>query len=48
VPLTVLVGNPPLGYPTDTADRPEKDLYGAVQEVLFVRDGGGDLRLKVN
>jgi len=46
VPLTVLAGDPPLGYPADSADRPERDPHTAVQEVLFLGDGGGDLGLE--
>jgi len=46
VPLTVFPGDPPLGYPADSADRPKGDPHTAVQEVLFLGDGGGDLGLE--
>ena len=44
--LAILAGDPPLGYPTDSADRPERDPHTAVQEVLFLGDGRGDLGLE--
>src|SRR5215831_3145530 len=46
VALTVLAGDPPLGYPTNSADRPERDPHPVVKEVLFLGDGGGDLGLE--